>query len=127
VAEVVLDSTALIAFLRGEPGAEKVAASLPGSCICAVNLAEALSKMSQYGKPLEEIAHQVRRLQIPVIAFDGELAQIAASLSNAPQAKGLSLGDRACLALALKSSMTALTAEREWDRSVLGVKIARIR
>ncbi len=80
MAEAVLDASALIAFLRKEPGAEKVAAVLPRSCISAVNLAETLGKMIEYGKPLEETCYQVERLRIPVVPFDEEQARIAASM-----------------------------------------------
>jgi len=127
VAEIVLDASALIAFLRNEPGADKVAAALPRSCISAVNLAETLGKLMGYGKPLEALAFQVERLQIPVVPFDEEQARIAASLWQVTRARGLSLGDRACLALALTTSLPALTTDREWQSCRSGVEIVPIR
>ena len=66
---------ALIAFLRNEPGAEKVASVLNRSCISAVNLAEVLGKMVEYGKELEAVAFQIERLRIPVVPFDGESSE----------------------------------------------------
>jgi len=127
VAEAVLDASALIAFLRNESGVEKVAAVLAVSCISSVNLAETLGKMVEYGKPLEGAAYQVERLRIPVIPFDGEQAQIAASFWKKTRSVGMSLGDRACLALAMKTSLPALTTEGNWKKCGLAVDIVKIR
>ena len=102
-----------MAFLRNEPGGEKVAVVLTRSWISAVNLAEMISKMVEYGKPLDDVSYQVERLRIPVIPFDAEQAKIVASLWKCSRVAGLSLGDRACLVLALKTSLPALTTERE--------------
>jgi PIN domain nuclease of toxin-antitoxin system len=128
VVEFVLDASALIAFLRKERGADKVEAALTRSCISAVNLAESFGKMVEYGKPLEAVAYQVERLQIPVVPFDTEMARVAASLWKVTRGVGMSLGDRACLSLALKTSAAALTTEQEaWDKVDVGVKIIKIR
>ena len=127
MAEAVLDASALIAFLRNEPGADKVAAVLSKSCISSVNLAETLGKMVEYGKPLDAVVFQIERLDIPVIAFDSEQASIAASFWKATRSVGMSLGDRACHALALKLSLPALTTEGDWLKCDLGVKVVKIR
>jgi ribonuclease VapC len=127
LAEAVLDASALIAFLRNERGAEKVAEVLTRSCISAVNLAETLGKLVEYGKPLEEVAFQVERLRIPVVPFDAEQARIAASLWKQTRAIGMSLGDRACLALARKTSLPAFSTEGDWLKCDLGVKVIKIR
>jgi ribonuclease VapC len=127
VAEAVLDASALIAFLRNEPGAVKVADVLDRSCISAVNLAETCSKMIEYGKELEAVAFQVERLRIPVVPFDSEQARIAASLWKQSRVVGMSLGDRACLALALKTSLPAFTTEENWLKCSLGVEVVKIR
>jgi ribonuclease VapC len=127
VAEAVLDASALIAFLRREPGADKVAEVLARSCISAVNLAETLGKLVEHGKPLEATCYQVERLRVAVVPFDEEQARIAASLWKQTRKVGMSLGDRACLALALKASLPALTTEEKWTKCDLGVSIVRIR
>jgi ribonuclease VapC len=80
VAEAVLDASALLAFLRNEPEAAKVASVLTRSCISAVNLAETISKMVEYGKPLDDVGYQIERLRIPAIAFDVGQAKLVASL-----------------------------------------------
>lgn len=127
MAEAVLDASALIAFLRNEPGAEKVAAVLTRSCISAVNLAETFGKMVEYGKRLEDVAYQVERLRIPVIPFAAEHAQIAASLWKSTRIVGMSLGDRACLALAIHTGLPAFTTEDKWLKCDSGAKVVKIR
>lgn len=127
MAEAVLDASALLAFLRNEPGAEEVAAVLKLSCISAVNLAETISKMVEYGKPLDDVAFQIERLRIPVIPFDAEHAKLVASLWKATRVVGLSLGDRACLALGLKTGLPVLTTERAWENIKVGVSVGVIR
>jgi ribonuclease VapC len=125
--EVVLDASALLAFLRNEPGAEKVAEVLDRCCISAVNLAETLGKMVEYGKPLEATAYQIERLRIPVIPFDAEQARVVASFWKGTRSVGLSLGDRACLSLAHSRNMPALTTENDWQKVDVGVKVVKIR
>jgi PIN domain nuclease of toxin-antitoxin system len=127
MSEAVLDASALIAFLRNEPGADRVKAVIGQACISAVNLAETLTKMVDYSKQLELIAREIGRLQIPVIPFDAELAHITASMRPLTRVAGLSLGDRACLALALKAGLPAFTTEREWNKCDVGVRIINIR
>jgi PIN domain nuclease of toxin-antitoxin system len=127
VTEAVLDASALIAFLLNEKGADQVAAVLTRSCISAVNLAETFSKLVEYGKPLDGVAFQVDRLQIPVIPFDTDQATIVASLWKGTRAAGLSLGDRVCLALGLKQQIPVLTADQRWKAANVGVKVITIR
>lgn len=127
VIEAVLDASALLAFLRNEPGSDQVATRLSRSCISAVNLAETISKLVEYGKPLDAVGYQIERLQIPVIPFDAEHARIVASLWVATRVAGLSLGDRACLALGLKRECPVVTADRQWDACGIGVQVIRIR
>jgi ribonuclease VapC len=127
VAEAVLDASALLAFLRNEPGAEEVAAVLSLSCISSVNLAETLSKMVEYGKPLDAVAYQIERLRIPVIPFDTEQAKLVASMWKSTRVVGLSLGDRACLSLGLKTGLPVLTTERAWLKADIGVSVGVLR
>jgi PIN domain nuclease of toxin-antitoxin system len=127
VAEAVLDASALLAFIRREPGAEKVAKVLPRSCISAVNLAETLGKMVEHGKPLEESAYQIERLRIAVFPFDEQQARVAASFWKPTREVGMSLGDRACLTLALNLSLPAFTTEDAWTKCDLGVEVVKIR
>jgi PIN domain nuclease of toxin-antitoxin system len=127
VIEAVLDASALIAFLREEKGADKVASVITRSCISSVNLAETYSKMIEHGKPLEGVVYQVERLRIEVVPFDEEHARIVASLWKETRPVGLGLGDRSCLALALSKSLPALTTDGEWQKCKTGVNIIKIR
>jgi PIN domain nuclease of toxin-antitoxin system len=127
VIEAILDASALIAFLRNETGAERVREVLTKSGISTVNLSETLGKMVEYGNDLETAAYQVERLRIAVIPFDAEQARIAASLWKTTRSVGMSLGDRACLAVALQTSLPAFTTEKTWGECGIGAKIVRIR
>jgi PIN domain nuclease of toxin-antitoxin system len=127
VAEAVLDASALLAFLRKEPGADKVEAVLTRSCISAVNLAETYGKMVEYGKKLDEVIYQIERLRIPVVLFDADQARTAASFWKQTRSVGMSLGDRACLALALQTGAPAFTTEEKWLKCDVGARVVKIR
>jgi PIN domain nuclease of toxin-antitoxin system len=127
VIEAVLDASALLAFLQKEPGRDRVAAVLGKSAMSAVNVAEVVTKGIDYGGTVEGISSVLTQLPLCIMPFAPEDAYLAASLRPATRAQGLSLGDRACLALALKLSAPALTTERDWQRCALGVEIVRIR
>jgi ribonuclease VapC len=123
----VLDASALITSLRNEPGADKVAPVFTQSCISAVNLAETISKLVVYGRPLDAAAYQIERLRIPLAPFDGGQARLVASLSQATRMAGLSLGDGACMALGLQQGLPVLTADGKWTEVDVGVPAEMIR
>jgi ribonuclease VapC len=127
LAEAVLDASALLAFLRGESGADELTAVLTRSCISAVNLAKTISEMVEYGKSLDDVGFQIERLRIPVIPFDAEQAKMVASLWKSTRVVGLSPGDRACLSLGLKEDLPVLTTERAWSKINVGVSVGLIR
>ena len=123
----VLDASAVLCLIRAEPGAEAVKAALPGSVISAVNLAEVVAKMTDLGMEGALIAAVLDPLQLNAIAFDGQQARACGLLRPATRARGLSLGDRACLALAAQLDATALTTDRAWTelKGVGEVALAR--
>ncbi len=125
--ELVLDASALLALLNGEPGADVVAGALPGAWICSVNLAEVVGKLAEYGMPREAIAAALGGLGLRVAVFDEDLAWRCGLLRPATRKLGLSLGDRACLALAEHLGMPALTADRAWLKAGLGLDVELIR
>jgi PIN domain nuclease of toxin-antitoxin system len=127
VTEVVLDASALLAFLLAEPGSEAVAGRLRQAALSAVNYAEALARSVDRGKSLAAATADIARLRLLVIPFDGELAAIAASLRPATRPVGLSLADRACLALGLQTGLPVLTANRDWAKLEVGVRVEVIR
>jgi len=112
----VLDASALLAWLREEPGADGVDAALDGAAMSAVNWSETWQKLEQNGIDAARALRQVRALGVVVESFSAEDAATAAGLWPAGRAAGLSLGDRACLALAIRLGVPAITADAAWSR-----------
>ena len=114
----VLDASALLAYLNGEPGAERVQKSIEQghAIMSSVNLAEVLSKCADQGMSSADQAALCAALPLEVSAFDTALALTSAALRSSTRPHGLSLGDRCCLALAQSRSATALTAYHAWSR-----------
>jgi ribonuclease VapC len=126
---VVLDASAVLALMDGEPGQDAVAAVLPGALVSSVNLAEVVSKLAERGMPASDAYADALALGLDVVPFDGELALDAAALRPLTRAAGLSLGDRCCLALARRHHAAVLTTETRWApiADVVGVPIRNIR
>jgi PIN domain nuclease of toxin-antitoxin system len=125
----VLDASALLALLLGERGDEKVRAVLAQSAVTAVNLAEVVGHFARNGAAERDIRLVLDPLPIDLVVFDEELAFAAGLLLPATRQAGLSLGDRACLALASRLQVRALTADRSWQgiAETIGVDIDLIR
>ena len=111
---IILDASALLAMLRDEPGGDKVAKALNGSRMCVVNLAEVTSHFVHNGMPPEEVDAMMHPLPVTLVAADAELARMAGHLRAVTSKAGLSLGDRFCLALALREGLPAWTADKQW-------------
>ena len=126
---VVLDASAVLALLFEEPGAEMVRGHLRTGVIGAANLAEVLAKLSDHGLPAPEAARAVTILGLEVAPMTESQAQRSAELRPATRVAGLSLGDRACLALALELGASALTADRSWAgiAKATGVTVQMVR
>ncbi len=125
--EYVLDASAILAFLNGEPGGEKVRACLPMACVSTVNLSEVASVLTRIGMPVEIAQSILSGLPFEVVDFDSFQAISAAGLSPLTRKAGLSLGDRACLALARLRNAPALTTDRAWSDLDLGIRVDEIR
>lgn len=124
---IVLDASALLAFLFGETGHEQVAAQLDKSCISAVNLSEVIGRFTRDGHDAREVLQQIGRSPIETVPFLAEDAAFAAALVPATAHVGLSLGDRCCLALAAARKAPAWTSDRAWASLDVGVAIEVIR
>jgi len=112
---IVLDASAVLAVLLGEPGHElKIAPFLPGALMSAANLAEVLSKLAERGEDPVFFDAELRGLGVVIEPVTGAHALDAAVLRPLTKPYGLSLGDRLCLALARERSAEALTTERRW-------------
>jgi ribonuclease VapC len=129
VSDAVLDSSAVLAVILEEPGAEQVEAHLPGAKLSAVNLGEVVAKLRDLGTPERSVEAVLDSLQVDVRPHDRDDALRAGFLHPATRTAGLSLGDRACLALAGSLGLPAVTADRSWPRIAeeIGVRVALIR
>jgi ribonuclease VapC len=123
----IMDSSAILAMLLMEPGSDKVAAVLSHAVLSAVNLAEVIAKLTQRGVPFSEANRMVRVLQLQIVAFDEAQALGSATLCTPTRPFGLSLGDRACLALAQHLQLPVLTADSVWAALHLGIEVKLIR
>lgn len=124
---VVLDSSALLCLLNQEPGGGVVAAALPNAAISAVNLAEVVAKLRERGLSLDDVETALAGLSLDVCPFAAAQAYAAGDLRPATRAFGLSLGDRACLALARELGAAAVTADRDWLKLDLGIEVRVVR
>jgi ribonuclease VapC len=123
----VLDASALLALLQQEPGAETVAAVLHDASVSTVNWSEVLQKSLAQGIDTANMQTDFEALGVQFVPFSSLHSELAAQLWPNTKAFGLSLGDRACIALALDLQAIALTADRVWANLNVGVKVQLIR
>jgi len=123
-----IDASALLALLFAEPGAEIVADTIAeGAAISAVNLSEVATVLVRHKRKPEQILDPVRE-QLSVEPFTDADALAAAALYPKTTRKGLSLGDRSCLALAQRLAAPAVTAEHVWaELNLVEVQLIRPR
>ncbi|MCW3837088.1 type II toxin-antitoxin system VapC family toxin [Sphingomonas canadensis] len=119
----VLDASAVLAVLFGEPGAENIYPLLRLSLISAVNLSETVAKAQERGVPDSEMELSLKEFPLAVVPFDAEQAVAAGRLRAATRSLGLSFGDRACLALAMAKGAVAVTMDRSWAALDLPVAV----
>jgi ribonuclease VapC len=129
VTRAVLDASAILALLLDEPGASSVTAVLDDAAVSTVNLAEVVGQYARRGIPEAGIRAMLSQFSIQIVPFDEALAFAVGSLVPKTRSAGLSLGDRACLALAVRLGTKALTADRSWSRiaRAVGVEVELIR
>ena len=129
----VLDASAFLAYLRDEPGAEIVENALIDGCyISIINWVEVLSKVVDLGESPDEIIKRLRdegllENSLEIIACNEEDAITIAKFRPLTKSAGLSLGDRACLALGKRLNLPVLTADKVWNSLSLGITITLIR
>ncbi|MGI8462257.1 MAG: type II toxin-antitoxin system VapC family toxin [Solirubrobacterales bacterium] len=131
MAERVLDASALLAFMREETGADVVHAALEAECaISVVNVAEVLSKLTSDGDEPGGTFELIEafRERLALFALEREDLIEIARLRPLTRAAGLSLADRACLALAHRLGIPALSADRQWaELDLPGIEVELIR
>ena len=124
----VLDTSAILALIFEEPGRELVAELLnDATALSTVNLAEAHTKLIQHGTAPEQAWIGISSLGCELSTFSIEQARIAAELIASTRPYGLSLGDRACLALAIERKAKVYTTDRTWKNLSLGIEVEVIR
>ncbi len=124
---IALDASALLVFLLRERGHERVAQLLPEACMSTVNFSEVLGRFARAGQDVGVVAQKLLAIPLELVDFSAPQAAIAAALVASTQALGLSLGDRACLALARERRIPALTADRAWRWLNVGIQIETVR
>ena|SRR5580700_10029476 len=127
MAKTVLDASALLAFINREPGAERVTAVLGEAAISTVNFSEVVTKLALRNRSPQRILDELTQFELEVVDFNRTLAEDAGLLATATRGQGLSLGDRACLALARRENAVALTADNAWRQVHIGIEIQFIR
>ena len=123
----VADASAILAMLDREPGHQRVEAALAETVMSTVNLAEIVTSLINKGIPAADARRTTESLEIETVPLDRELALAAGVLREVTRSHGLSLGDRACLALGRHLALPVLTADRTWADLDVGVEIQLIR
>lgn len=124
---IVLDASALLAFLLREPGHEEVAAELSQACMSTVNLSESLARMVEYGIEPRDLRPRLDKTGLRFIDLDTPQAVIVAELRNQMRKSGLGIADCCCLGLGLHMALPVMTADRAWTRLGLALTIRLIR
>ena len=128
MSDVILDASAILAIVNAEPGAEKLTPELLRDAVCStVNLAEVQSKLVARGWSANEAWEDATSPIREAVPFDDAQAKIAGSMVTLTRSLGLSLGDRACLALGLSLRAPIYTTDKSWAKLKLGIRLHVIR
>jgi len=124
---IVLDASALLCLLNDEPGADRVTEVLTRSLIGATNLAEVVSKLRERGLSLDEVKEALGGLHLDVRPLTPGQAMLIGNLRPATRPLGLSLGDRACLALAIELDAEIYTTDAALTKADVAITATNIR
>ena len=120
----VLDASAVLALVHDEPGADQVANALPGSTLSAVNLAEVVGKLVDADVEAQQLRTLLVSAGVTIEPFGADDAELAGALRSVVGGRALSLGDRCCLAVAVRSDPPeVLTGDRKWAELDLPVRV----
>ena len=125
--KAVLDASALLAYLQDEPGRDAVEAVLTESIISSVNWAEVVQKSIAAGVSVDGMRDDLEAVGLIVSPFTPEEAEVAGRLWQQTRQYGLSLGDRACLSLAIMLHVPVLTADQIWTSLNLPITVHVVR
>jgi ribonuclease VapC len=125
--EVVLDSSAILSVLNSERGGDSVASIMPRSFVSVANEAEVITVLIRGGKSPDQALQFVADLPYRRVDLDAHLAQRAGTLWRDVKPRGLSLGDRCCLALAERENLPVLTGDRRWADLSIDIEVRLLR
>ncbi|MBB5045850.1 PIN domain nuclease of toxin-antitoxin system [Rhodopseudomonas rhenobacensis] len=123
----MLDASAVLAVALQEPGYRALRGLESVGLVSAVNLAEVRTRLWDKAGSASAIDGMLAGIEMSIVAFDEKQARLSAELRPATRALGLSLGDRACLALAMQTGAVAYTADRAWAKIDLPIEVRVIR
>jgi len=125
----VIDASALLAVLNGEPGGDVVAPLLADAAMSTVNWSEVVQKAMAHGVRTtpQDLRTDVEALGVELLPFTPSQAESAAALWSSTRHIGLSLGDRACLAVAVELGATVVTADRAWAGLTVPIRVRVVR
>jgi ribonuclease VapC len=124
---IILDTPAVVAFLRNEPGGEVAVRHLPEGCLSTVTVAETIGRMERDGMTPAATMGHLRKTGIAVVAFDEAQSEVAGKLIEPGRRWRISLGDCCCIALAIVQGCAVLTADRNWRNLNLPIEVRLIR
>lgn len=128
MSRVVLDASAVMAIIQAEPGRERITPAVLSGAVCsAVNLAEVQAKLVSRGLTPQQAWEDATSPVVEIVPFDAAQARISGDLVTQTKPLGLSLGDRACLALGMALHAPIYTAERTWSKVKVGIPVHLIR
>ena len=125
--KIIFDSSAILALLNEETGKEIASENLDRAIVSTINITEVATVLIRKGLNSKEIFNLLKETFLHIEDFDLEQSFIAASIDEVTKNRGLSLGDRACLALAKSKNLPVLTADKAWKELDIEVKIKLIR
>lgn len=127
MASAVLDSSAILAVINDEAGAEAVIAILDDAVVSTVNYAEVVAKLVERGSTIKQAVTALQSIALTAVDFNVALARRTGELRAGTKRRGLSLGDRACLSLAEREGVPAVTGDRTWIGAVSSIEVRLFR
>ena len=125
--KIVLDASAVLAVIWNEPGSDMVLDRIEGAAMSTVNYAEVLTKIADRGVEEKPAKTLLASLAIDAIGFDKAQAETVSQLRSQTRHLGLSLGNRACIALAMTKGWPVLTADKAWAELSISVEVQLVR